>query len=762
MKQWLRYLLVLSGLIFFENAPAQIIKPYQLSTAVEKTGQDTYRLIISGTLEPGWHLYSQHNDPGGSNPLVIQWKGAGQDYELLGPAKEYGTEKAYNDIFNVTETFWSHKIKITQDIKVKNPSLQQVEAHLEGQVCKEACILMGEDLSFDLSRAKNSGTTTPTTGNKPSNNTPKTSTGTSQATPKENKITPKKASPAETNTAAKQAETSGTSGANSGSVAEKTEPENTTPDMKNAGPTTETQTVNAKNTDGHQKESTEGSGVTIEEPHKKGFWGLFWASLLAGLIALLTPCIYPMIPLTISFFTKKNEQSVFGAEEKGTHGKFYAFMYGFFIILIYGLITLPFHLMDNLDPNIFNKISTNPWLNLVFFIIFFIFALSFMGVSKLDPQRLIPSKLISKSDEMSNKTGGLIAVFFMAVTLILVSFSCTGPILGALLGSVLGSSQGAWALTVGALGFGIGLSLPFTLFALFPSLLKNMPRSGGWLNTVKVTLGFIELALAFKFLSNADLVLQLHLLEREVFLSIWIAIFFALALYLLGMFKLPYDDASDRIGVTRLLFGLTSLAFTFYMLPGLWGAPLKWISAFPPYQAYSESPKGFGCHGGGSSRSMAAALPEGAEYEYDGLIVFRNNYDDALKYAKQIGRPVMLDFTGGACVNCRKMEANVWTDPEVHRIMKDSLIVVSLYVDDKRSLPENEQYISPYSNKKITTRGDKWAEMEIYKYKSNSQPYYVLLSPDEEMLNSPIAYEPDAEVYAQWLREGVKKYYGGK
>jgi len=759
MKKRFYLLFLFLSLFLTYSLSAQIIKPYRLSTSVEKTGKDTYRLVITGTLDPGWHLYSQFNDPGGSNPLVLKWVNAGKDYELLGKAKEYGTHKAFNDIFNVTETFWEHKIKLTQDIKLKNPSVKQVDLQLEGQVCKDACIMMTENLSFDLSQAKQAATP-PATTTKPAKHKPKNKQP--QTTPTKPKDQPassssKNTTPAPSSTPEKPDTKNNIADKNSPSSGDSTQAtvptsQGTTAKENTAG---ETQKEEAVKSAGQEKEPA------IEKPHKKGMWGLFWASLLAGLIALLTPCIYPMIPLTISFFTKKNEGQFFGAEEKGTHGKFYAFMYGFFIILIYAVITLPFHLMDNLDPNIFNKISTNPWLNLAFFVIFFIFALSFMGVSKLDPQRLIPSKLISKSDEMSNKTGGLIAVFFMAVTLILVSFSCTGPILGALLGSVLDSASGAWALTIGALGFGIGLSLPFTLFALFPSMLKSMPRSGGWLNTIKVTLGFIELALAFKFLSNADLVLQLHLLEREVFLAIWIAIFFGLALYLLGMFKLPYDDASDRIGVTRLLFGLTSLAFTFYMLPGLWGAPLKWISAFPPYQAYSESPKGFGCSTGGS-HTEARVLPEGAEYEYGGLILFRNNYDAALKYAKQIGRPLMLDFTGQACVNCRKMESNVWTDPEVHRILKDSLILVSLYVDEKSPLPEKDQYISPYTNKKITTVGEKWAELEIYKYKSNSQPYYVLLSPQEEMLNQPVAYEPDAKAYARWLREGVAKYYKKK
>ena len=727
--------------------PAQIIQPYQLHTRVEKTGDDTFNLYIEGDLEPGWHLYSQHNDPNGSSPLVLTWKDAGKAYELLGEAKEIGTEKAYNDIFGVTETFWSHKVKLVQKIRRKDPSLQKIGLHLEGQVCKEACIIINEDLDFELpAPTKTDQTAAPA------------QPGKKQPEKQDNIPNPKSQ-----NSSGKQADAQPDTPQENQSQGKSATNENTANEHPPVSVTVSGQADTTTNKEADIKQ-TAGDDVQIQEPKKKGLWTIFLLSLLGGLIALLTPCIYPMIPLTISFFTKKHEHSFFGEQEKtkSTSGKFYALMYGFFIVAVYVLISLPFHLMDHVDPNIFNKIATNPWLNLAFFLIFVAFALSFMGVSRLDPQRLIPSRWISKSDEMSNKTGGLIAVFFMAITLILVSFSCTGPILGALLGSVLGSAQGAWALTVGFLGFGIGLALPFTIFALFPTMLKSMPRSGGWLNTVKVTLGFLELALAFKFLSNADLVLQLRLLEREVFLAIWIAIFFGLSLYLLGMFKLPYDDQSDRIGVGRLMTALLSLAFVFYMLPGLWGAPLKWISAFPPYQSYAESPHGVGCNGQASAAAHPTAnndLPPEAEYHYGGLLVFRNDYDAALRYAKQVNKPLMLDFTGQACVNCRKMENNVWTDPAVHSLMKDSLIIVSLYVDDKRELPPAEQYVSKYSGRKITTIGDRWAELEIYRYKSNSQPYYVLISPDEKLLNQPKAYEPDIQAYLAWLREGVSRHY---
>ncbi len=729
---WWIFGLIFSNIGLFN---AQIVQPVIFHTQAEKINDKTYDLVITADIEPGWHLYSQFNDPNGSNPVVLQWQKAGEDYELIGKTKEFGTEKAYNDIFEVTETFWSGKAKMVQRVKLKK-AIQNIDVYLEGQACKEACIMIKENLRFDLSEATKSARI-----NEKSNQTKQP--GNIVASPDKKKLSKPddlQNKSVDTGKNEKNNQTGQFQENNSGKQIKANDQTNKTENASNPASQAE---IHKNNTNPKTLES-----VQIEEAGKKSLWWIFFMSFLGGLLALLMPCIYPMIPLTISFFTKQHE--------KTESGKFNALLYGFFIVGIFVLLSLPFHFLNGIDPNIFNKISTNVWLNLIFFIIFFIFGLSFLGVSKLDPQRLIPSKWISKSDEYSNKTSGAIAIFFMALTLILVSFSCTGPILGALLGSVL--TSGAWALTVGMLGFGLGLALPFTLLAFFPALLNAMPQSGGWLNTLKVSFGFIEIALAFKFLSNADLVLQLHLLEREVFLSVWIAIFFGLSLYLLGLFKTPYDDNNDRIGVTRLMFALLSLAFTFYMLPGLWGAPLKWISAFPPYQKYAESP-----HGVGYSAKTEAAhhatnpLPEGAEWLHGGLIVF-NDYDLGMAYARKINKPVMLDFTGFACVNCRKMENNVWTDPRVHQLMKNELIIISLYVDDKRTLPENEQYISKYSGKKITLAGDKWAELEIYEYKSNSQPYYVLLSPDGKVLNQPVAYLDDPEAYARWLENGIEKF----
>ena len=490
------------------------------------------------------------------------------------------------------------------------------------------------------------------------------------------------------------------------------------------------------------KEST--SSKKEKESEKDG-WSIFIATLLAGILVTFTPCVFPMIPMTVSFFLKHN-----GAESN-SKGQFSALFYGFCIILIYVLISVPFHLFESLSPDIFNEISTNIYLNLFFFIIFIVFAISFLGAFEIT----MPSSLANKVDGASNK-GGLIGVFFMALTLIIVSFSCTGPALGLVLGSVLSTDGGATLLSIAMFGFGLGLAFPFMTFALFPSLMKNMPKSGGWLNTVKVVFGFIELALAFKFLSNADLVLQLHYLEREVFLAIWIAIFGAMTLYLFGKIQLPHDSPIKHLSVGRSMLAVFTLAFTLYLVPGLWGAPLKLISGLPPSTTYSESPYGVGFKKlGGVSTSQE--LPEGADLAVHDIVSF-HDYETGLAYAKKVGKPVLIDFTGYACVNCRKMEDNIWSEPNIVNKLKNDVVLISLYVDDKRRLPKEEQYISETTGKKIKTIGNKWSEFSIIRYKANVQPYYVLMDHDENNLIKPVGYTPDADEYNAWLKEGISKF----
>ena len=475
-----------------------------------------------------------------------------------------------------------------------------------------------------------------------------------------------------------------------------------------------------------------------EAADSRNLISIFILSFLGGFAALLTPCVFPMIPMTVSFFTKQSKTRASGIKN--------ALLYGLFIIVIYvvlGSVVVAIFGADSL-----NALSTNVWFNLIFFGLLLVFAFSFLGAFEI----VLPSSWATKIDSQADR-GGLVGIFFMALALAIVSFSCTGPIVGTLL--VESASQGGVAPIVGMLGFSMAIALPFALFAAFPGWLNSLPKSGGWLNTVKVVLGFLELALAFKFLSNADLVLQLHLLERETFLAIWIAVFGGLALYLFGKITLPHDSPLAHISVGRLSLGLFVLVFVVYMIPGLWGAPLQWISGFPPPAQYSESPYGVGNTKGVSGTSIE--LPPHAELGPLDLVTFKD-YEAGMAYAKKVNKPVMLDFTGYACVNCRKMEERVWPEPQVQQVLRDELILISLYVDDKKELPEAEQYVSETTGKKITTIGNKWSDFQIKHYKANAQPYYVLIDNEGENLNDPRAYDPVVDSYLSWLQEGIKNY----
>lgn len=471
----------------------------------------------------------------------------------------------------------------------------------------------------------------------------------------------------------------------------------------------------------------------------RGLFAIFIISFLSGFAALLTPCVFPMIPMTVSFFTKQSKTKAAGIRN--------AVIYGISIIVIYVLLGSLVTAVFGADS--LNALSTNVWFNLIFFVLLVVFALSFLGAFEI----VLPNTLANKVDSQADR-GGLIGIFFMALALAVVSFSCTGPIVGTLL--VQAASKGGIAPIVGMLGFSTAIALPFSLFAAFPGWLNALPKSGGWLNTVKVVLGFLELALAFKFLSNADLVLQLHWLEREVFLAIWIAVFGALAFYLFGKITLPHDSPLNHISVGRLGLGLLVLTFTIYLIPGLWGAPLKLISGFPPAMHYSESPEGIGTSKNQVSEAESV-LPDGAETGPHNIVTF-HDYETGMAYAKKQNKPVFLDFTGYACVNCRKMEEKVWPDEKVLKHLKNDVVVISLYVDDKRELLEEEQIVSKITGEKLKYRGQKWSEFQILKYKTNAQPYYVLLDHDGNELNTPTAYNPDIEFYTGWLEKGINNF----
>lgn len=460
-------------------------------------------------------------------------------------------------------------------------------------------------------------------------------------------------------------------------------------------------------------------------------WSIFLLGFLGGLIALLTPCVFPMIPVTVSFFTKKASNR----KQAIRNGA----MYGFFIFLIYVLASVPFHVLGNVQPEIFNNISTNSWLNIVFFIIFIFFAFSFFGYFELT----LPSNIASKADSKSG-LGSLGGIFFMALTLAIVSFSCTGPILGSLLVGSL--SGGAWPLTFGLAGFGLALALPFALFAIFPDLLQSLPKSGGWLDTVKKVLAFLELALAFKFLSNADLVMHWGILKREVFIGIWILIGAALTLYLFGVLRLPHDYKGMKISAGRKVMGAVALLFTLYLMPGVTQtkyANLQLLSGFPPPFSYSIYGKD-NVHGKGLEPNVI------------------NDYAKALQLSKEQNKPILIDFTGWACVNCRKMEENVWTKPEVYNYIRENFILVSLYVDDKQNLPADQRIlnykIKSGGTKDIINIGDKYSTFQSENFNQTTQPLYGLLDTKERLLNNPVGYTPDAAEYLKWLQCGKEAF----
>ena len=450
---------------------------------------------------------------------------------------------------------------------------------------------------------------------------------------------------------------------------------------------------------------------------------------LGGLLALLTPCVFPMIPLTVSFFTNKDSKS---------NSSFNAVIYGLFIVLIYLCLSIPFHFVESLDPEILNTISTNAVLNVLFFVIFIIFAFSFFGFYEIT----IPSSWINSIDSKSNSIGGFIGIFFMALTLVLVSFSCTGPILGSLLVGSISSQGGAMQLSVGMLGFGVALALPFTLFALFPNMLKSLPKSGRWMNTFKIILGFLELGFAFKFLSNADLVEHWGILKREIFIGIWVIISILLSLYLIGFYKFPNESHVVKRSKFNMILSLMFLGFAIYLSPALLPSgsnSARLLSGFTPPSFYSIYPKPNDC-------------PLGFNCFKD--------FNKGLEYAKEKNKPILLDFTGWACVNCRRVEENIWTDPNVFDLINENFVLISLYVDDRKELKLTDQLDLKYKSgkiKEIRTIGDKSATIQALNFKSASQPYYVLLDPNLKILNSPIQYT-SKEVYQNWLEEGLREF----
>nr|WP_199001382.1 cytochrome c biogenesis protein CcdA [Flavobacterium sp. ASV13] len=682
---WNKTIVFLLFFLFaFAKGNAQILEPVKWTSKIEKKSGNNAVLIFDGTIEKDWHMYSQFTPDGGPLALEITFKNQKGNYNLVGKAKEGKTRTAFNDVFGVNETFFEGKAHIEQEITIINPNLKTVDVDFDFQVCKEVCINSNKKFSIAIPSTFKMDAVDAVTESKLD----------------ETKV----AVPVDT--------------------------------AKTAVEAAKVETAKTEVAEAPAKEE-----VPVQAP-ARSLWSIFFIAFISGFAALLTPCVFPMIPMTVSFFTKQSKSRAKGIRN--------AIIYGLSIIAIYVILGLIVTKIFGADA--LNALSTDVWFNLIFFVILIIFATSFLGAFEI----MLPNSWANKADQQADR-GGIIGILFMALALAIVSFSCTGPIVGTLL--VEAASNGGIAPIVGMLGFSSALALPFMLFAMFPGWLNSLPKSGGWLNTVKVVLGFLELALAFKFLSNADLVLQLHFLEREVFIAIWIAIFAALTLYLFRKITLPHDSPLHHISVGRLYLGLLTLVFTVYLIPGLWGAPLKLISAFPPPPQYSESP--FGVGGSANSNDSAESvkgLPAGAELGPHGIMVF-HDYEDGLAYAKSINKPIMLDFTGYACVNCRKMENNVWSEPTILPILKNDVVLISLYVDDKRELPAEEQFVTKAGDKIITV-GDKWTDFMISKYKTNTQPLYVITDLEGKNLNTskPTISYVNADEYLNWLKEGIGNF----
>lgn len=680
-------------LLFSQQLFAQIFNPVKWTYGVENSGEAEATLVLTASIEKSWHLYSQFIGNDGPIPTSFKFEKS-KDYELINGVTEGKPIEEYDKNFEMTLKYFANKADFRQKIKVKSKKDFVVKGTLEFMVCDDSKCLPPEQLEFSIKVKGN-------TGNEKGMLVPG---GTEEK--------------AENNPSV-------------GNNEEAAKVENNDSAANNLN----------QDSNSNSEVKSEKSEVKIEpaKEETKSSMGIFIAGFLGGLLALLTPCVFPMIPLTVSFFTKKSEN-----KKKGISN---ALIYSFSIILIY--VALGMLITLSLGPDALNAMASNAFVNMAFFIIFLIFAVSFLGAFEIT----LPSSWINKADSASER-GGLIGIFFMAFTLSLVSFSCTGPIIGTLL---VQAAVGGNVINpiIGMTGFSMALALPFGLFAAFPGWLNSLPKSGGWLNSVKVILGLLELALALKFFSNVDLAYHWGILTRELFIALWIIIFTIMGFYLLGKLKFSHDSDLPYVSIPRLMFAILTFSFVVYLVPGMWGAPLKLISGFPPPTFYTE---GWSVGSGGNSTSENEVI-KGTDPSHcpHNLSCF-HDYDLALAYAKQIGKPLMVDFTGWSCVNCRKMEDQVWIDPAVLQRLKDDYVLVSLYVDDKTELPESEKKVSPTTGKKIKTLGNKWSDLQTSRFKTNSQPYYVLLDHQENLLNSPTGYDPDIQKFIDFLDEGKNKF----
>ena len=678
-------------LVLFVGISAQIKNPVKFKFTVNELGNNQYEAVLNATLESGWHIYSRDipEDTGIPTEYVV----SGKNIELIGKFQEVGKKhEEFSEAFGGTIIYYSNSAGFKQKFKLKDPTKAgDVVAEITYQTCDDRVCLAPNTLEFNK------------------------------------KITPT-------------------------GVTEEAVADDKTEATKDSAKIVETLTGNPVKGDSTIVETAKldpkqlkVASIDISKPLTdcgtgsskidENYWTYLLLGFIGGLIALLTPCVFPMIPLTVSFFTKGNKNPAKGKRD--------ALVYGFFILLIFVLLSLPFHLIDGIAGNIFNEISTNVWLNIVFFIIFIFFAGSFFGYYDIT----LPSSIANKSSK-AEEAGGMIGIFFMALTLVIVSFSCTGPILGSLLGSAItGSANVPMLLTFALAGFGLAWAIVFGLLALFPQALQSLPKSGGWMNTVKVVLGFVELALALKFLSKADLVSKTFLIKRELFIAIWIVVAIGLVIYLFGLIRFPHDDKKPKISITRKIIGVLGIGFVVYLIQGLIPA---------------ERPK--------LSLLSGILPPLNVSYfhdEKDGILGMHPEHDffNAIELAKKENKPILIDFTGYGCENCRKMEEFVWSEPDILPILQNDVVLASLYVDDKEELPEDQKTkidLGDGQVKKVKTIGDRWSLFQTANFNNNSQPHYVLLTPDGKVINTPVSGYMEKEKFKKFLECGVNYFKNNK
>lgn len=644
-------------------------EPIKWNFKITGDGTESPQLVMTATIPGGYHLFATDNPEGGSNPLEFHFDTKG--CKLAGkPVANKKYIKQYSDIFLVDEHYYTGTVSFTQKIKPTSEKFS-VGVEIKGQTCNDGgCFPVFASHTFSGKAI---------VSDKDADNN------------KDDETTQEP-------------------------TAEET--------MTLAADSLQTSSAPADQDTSRWWSSVKEEIRTLESPGEaqtRSIWYIFIAGFIGGLIALLTPCVWPMIPMTVSFFLKQNKN-----RRKSIS---MALTYGFSIIVIY--LALGIAVTAIFGASALNDLATSAIFNIIFFLLLVVFAISFMGGFEI----VLPAKWTNKIDSKVDSTTGILSIFFMAFTLVLVSFSCTGPIIGTLLVEAA-ASQSFISPAAGMLGFSIALALPFSLFAIFPTMMKAMPKSGGWMNTVKVVLGFLELALALKFLSVADLAYGWRILDREVFVALWIVIFALLGVYLLGKIRFPHDDPSEKTGITRFMLAVISLAFAVYMLPGLWGAPLKSISAFaPPLTTQDFS-------------------------LYDGEVHAKtSDFEEGMRMARSQGKPVLIDFSGYGCVNCRKMEAAVWTNPEVKSMIDNDFVLITLMVDDKKELPEPIKVAEEDGTvRTLRTVGDKWSYLQRSKFGANAQPYYVILDGDGKPLAPSYSFNEDVDKYKNFLRTGMENY----